>query len=179
FQAEDGIRDDLVTGVQTCALPIWALLGDSRNDENLIVSQLALGVIKYHNKVVDAPPFTGVSPERRFDEGRRIVRWHYQWAVIHDFLSRLVGTEVIEDILHPVSFKVPADSVKTIKTLAVLPRFFHWAKRPFMPVEFSVAAYRFGHSMVRGEYELNDKVQNIPIFAKPPEEDLRGFRELP
>src|SRR5947208_6983306 len=24
FQAEDGIRDDLVTGVQTCALPIWA-----------------------------------------------------------------------------------------------------------------------------------------------------------
>ena len=22
FQAEDGIRDDLVTGVQTCALPI-------------------------------------------------------------------------------------------------------------------------------------------------------------
>src|SRR5207244_3270638 len=24
FQAEDGIRDDLVTGVQTCALPIWS-----------------------------------------------------------------------------------------------------------------------------------------------------------
>src|SRR5258708_14289507 len=24
FQAEDGIRDDLVTGVQTCALPILA-----------------------------------------------------------------------------------------------------------------------------------------------------------
>ena len=23
FQAEDGIRDRLVTGVQTCALPIW------------------------------------------------------------------------------------------------------------------------------------------------------------
>src|SRR5207244_10528144 len=23
--AEDGIRDDLVTGVQTCALPIWAM----------------------------------------------------------------------------------------------------------------------------------------------------------
>src|SRR5437879_11969930 len=39
--------------------------------------------------------------------------------------------------------------------------------------------FRSGHSMVRGEYELNDKVQNIPIFAKPPEEDLRGFRELP
>src|SRR3990170_6855800 len=27
FQAEDGIRDDLVTGVQTCALPISARAG--------------------------------------------------------------------------------------------------------------------------------------------------------
>src|SRR5438552_11816517 len=26
FQAEDGIRDDLVTGVQTCALPIYGTL---------------------------------------------------------------------------------------------------------------------------------------------------------
>src|SRR5205823_10788704 len=30
FQAEDGIRDKLVTGVQTCALPIY-LLGDARD----------------------------------------------------------------------------------------------------------------------------------------------------
>src|SRR5438552_15233475 len=29
FQAEDGIRDDLVTGVQTCALPIWAGAGEN------------------------------------------------------------------------------------------------------------------------------------------------------
>src|SRR5207244_6927614 len=28
-QAEDGIRDDLVTGVQTCALPISCLRGES------------------------------------------------------------------------------------------------------------------------------------------------------
>src|SRR2546427_2183466 len=27
FQAEDGIRDLTVTGVQTCALPIWPLAG--------------------------------------------------------------------------------------------------------------------------------------------------------
>src|SRR5207244_9886577 len=27
FQAEDGIRDDLVTGVQTCALPIYWMAG--------------------------------------------------------------------------------------------------------------------------------------------------------
>src|SRR5438034_5913045 len=28
FQAEDGIRDHCVTGVQTCALPIWQRAGD-------------------------------------------------------------------------------------------------------------------------------------------------------
>src|SRR5712692_8066601 len=77
-----------------------ALLGDARNDENLIISGLTLGVLKYHNRVVDTPPLAGLAPVRRFDEARRIVRWHYQWAVIHDFLARLVGTEVIEDILH-------------------------------------------------------------------------------
>ena len=31
FQAEDGIRDRLVTGVQTCALPIWR-----RGDDSLV-----------------------------------------------------------------------------------------------------------------------------------------------
>src|SRR5205823_12213400 len=29
FQAEDGIRDKLVTGVQTCALPIYGLPSDA------------------------------------------------------------------------------------------------------------------------------------------------------
>src|SRR5205823_8305444 len=29
FQAEDGIRDKLVTGVQTCALPIWMAFRDA------------------------------------------------------------------------------------------------------------------------------------------------------
>src|SRR3989441_7647036 len=35
FQAEDGIRDKLVTGVQTCALPICPHLGDQRLDRRL------------------------------------------------------------------------------------------------------------------------------------------------
>jgi len=88
-----------------------ALLGDARNDENLIVSQLSLGVLRYHNKVVERPSVFELPSERRFDEGRRIVRWHYQWAVVHDFLARLVGNDVIDDVLRPVSFKVPAGIV--------------------------------------------------------------------
>src|SRR5690606_40209695 len=34
FQAEDGIRDFHVTGVQTCALPIWAVRGFSGRPEH-------------------------------------------------------------------------------------------------------------------------------------------------
>src|SRR5699024_11793909 len=38
FQAEDGIRDRNVTGVQTCALPIFAIIGtkESINGERII-----------------------------------------------------------------------------------------------------------------------------------------------
>src|SRR5205823_11416970 len=32
FQAEDGIRDKLVTGVQTCALPIWPFTKDGGSE---------------------------------------------------------------------------------------------------------------------------------------------------
>lgn len=155
-----------------------ALLGDPRNDENLIVSQLTLGFLKYHNRVADT--LQGVTEENRFDNIRRIVRWHYQWAVIHDFLARLVGKEVILDILRTEPFKIPSDrGPKVGTTMRVVLHFFRWKYRPFMPVEFSVAAYRFGHSMVRSEYELNDAFADVPIFAKPPEPDLRGFRERP
>jgi hypothetical protein len=157
-----------------------ALLGDPRNDENLIVAQLTLGILKYHNQVVGTPFIAGLPEDQRFDEARRIVRWHFQWAVVHDFLARLVGNDVIDDILLPDSFKVPAGpTANTVRSHRVVRKFFHWKNHPFMPVEFAVGAYRFGHSMVRGEYELNAKVQNIPIFAKEPAEDLRGFRALP
>src|SRR2546430_2969 len=75
-----------------------ALLGDARNDENLIVSGLALGLLKYHNRVVDTPPLATLPAEKRFDEGRRIVRWHYQWAGRHAFPSRILPEAVAKEI---------------------------------------------------------------------------------
>jgi hypothetical protein len=59
-------------------------------------------------------------------------------------------------------------------------RFFKWKNNPFMPVEFSVAAYRLGHSMVRPGYRLNDDVL-LPIFPVQKEgfpEGLTGFRKM-
>src|SRR2546426_7542194 len=41
FQAEDGIRDYKVTGVQTCALPISSLAGGSRQVIRVVVDDLA------------------------------------------------------------------------------------------------------------------------------------------
>src|SRR6266704_6960787 len=38
FQAEDGIRDRNVTGVQTCALPIWPILAASTSAFSILPS---------------------------------------------------------------------------------------------------------------------------------------------
>ena len=36
--------------------------------------------------------------------------------------------------------------------------FYKWREDPFMPIEFSAAAFRFGHSMVRSIYRLNTRL---------------------
>lgn len=172
-------EDDLP---RNAANPKRALIGDPRNDENAIVSQLHLAFIKFHNKVVDDPLLAGVPSDRRFDEARRIVRWHYQWAVIHDFLRRMLGgDEVINDIIKLEKYKVPFGSgTKDIEgALNVDLKFYNYKNQPFIPVEFSVAAYRFGHSMVRTDYELNEATEDpndVDIFGEDGE-DLRGFQE--
>jgi hypothetical protein len=137
-----------------------ALIGDARNDENLIVSQLTLLFIHFHNRVVDdlARRQPALHGGDLLDEAQRIVRWHYQWIVMHDFLAKLAGDGA--------SFER---------------RCFTWRDEPFMPVEFSAAAFRFGHSMVRASYNLNRAARGIPILL--PEgvrgRHLGGFRALP
>ena len=44
FQAEDGIRDRLVTGVQTCALPIFVIYQDA-NVLDLIIRILIFSIL--------------------------------------------------------------------------------------------------------------------------------------
>ena len=80
---------------------------------------------------------------------QQTVRWHYQWIVVHDYLRRLVGKAVIDDILKPDTYATPSGKGYTLTPRL---RFYHWRESPFMPVEFSVAAYRFGHSMARPSY---------------------------
>ena len=124
-----------------------ALLGDPRNDENLIVSQLHHGFLKFHNQVIDELK-DQIGPNKDlFAEARQTVRHHYQWIVMHDFLKTMVGNDALVD-----------------DRLANGARFFR--RRPFrMPVEFAVAAYRFGHSMVRNRYKLNDALPEQSLMA--------------
>ncbi len=169
-------EDDLP---RNSANPKRALTGDPRNDENAIVSQLHLAFIKFHNKVVDALP---AATPNLFDEGRRIVRWHYQWVVLHDFLRKILGgDDVVNDIVKLDKYKVPfGGGTKDIQgALNVDLKFYHFRNQPFIPVEFSVAAYRFGHSMIRTDYELNPATEDpndVDIFGDEGE-DLRGFQE--
>jgi hypothetical protein len=137
-----------------------ALIGDPRNDENLIVSQLHQLMLRFHNRVVDELAASSDDPAALFAEAQRRVRWHYQWIVREDFLPLIVGAEAAK----------------------VTPRFYRPGRRPFMPVEFSGAAYRFGHSMVREDYKLNDATPNVPLMVSRPGDDgrrLEGFRPLP
>ena len=155
-----------------------AMIGDPRNDENIIVSQLHLAFIKFHNRVLEQVTAAGRHRERQaFEEAQRIVRWHYQWVVVDDFLRRTVGTDVLGEILIPPDPEKPND-VPQIKT-----RFYRPRQQPYLPVEFSVAAFRFGHSQVRENYRINDVVPELPIFAQTEEpgelEDFHGGRHLP
>jgi hypothetical protein len=111
-----------------------AVIGDPRNDENLIVGQLHHAMLRFHNKVVDALIVAGF-PGDIFVEARRIVTHHYQWAVVHDFLERVCGSTVVNAAM--ASVVAPPGSAFR------------------MPVEFAVAGYRFGHSMIRDRYWVN------------------------
>lgn len=170
----NGRDDDLPRNSQGTAL-----LGDPRNDENTFVGQLHLTMLKFHNAVQDR--VTPGSPlvrgdETLFEAAQRVVRWHYQWVVVHDYLRRTIGGDLLDELLDETG---PAPQVHL--------QHFGWRRAPYMPVEFSVAAYRFGHSQVRGRYRLNTVVgapSGLPTFtADPVGTDplghFGGFRPLP
>ena len=137
-----------------------ALIGDSRNDENLILSQLHLLFLKFHNRCLD----TGLA--KTLAQAQRLTRWHFQWVIVNDFLKAVVGAELVSQVLQGSPPKPKIDFYKPVD-----------ANRPMMPIEYAVAAFRFGHSMVRGRYTLN-AAGGVPLFD-PSSPDLRGGRPLP
>src|SRR2546425_4764180 len=64
FQAEDGIRDKLVTGVQTCALPIYAnelsVRTNELNSDHAFWNNAAL--LMYPDRSIDHPATLHINP---------------------------------------------------------------------------------------------------------------------
>jgi Animal haem peroxidase len=133
-----------------------ALIGDPRNDENVILTQLHLLFVRFHNAVVDRLVAEGkIAEDDIFDEAQELVRWHYQWMVVNEFLPLVAGEQAVD------------------RALAGREHFI-WEDEPFIPFEFSVGAFRFGHSMVRSDYVMQRRARRgTPLFP-----DLGGFRAL-
>ena len=129
-----------------------ALVGDPRNDENVIVAGMHCAHILFYNRVLDelSEHDLGQFPAARayredrasnyvaFLLARQVTLWHYQWLLVNEHLPQIAGQEMVNDVLqhgNRVYNPPPGDA--------------------FMPIEFGAAAYRFGHSMVRPSYRAN------------------------
>lgn len=132
-----------------------ALVGDARNDTHLFISQLHLAFLHFHNHVVEHVRAAGARAEAVYERARELVRWHYQWIIVHEFLPLHVGKELVGDLV--------TDGGTVCR----------FEGRPFIPVEFSDAAYRFGHAQIRGAYDVNPRLRDVPLFP-----DLVGVRPL-
>ena len=117
-----------------------AIIGDPRNDENLFISQLQSLFIRFHNWVIDC----GFD----FEKAQEFVRWTYQKIVVEEFLPEIIDADILQPFL---------DGFRS----GTLPGPIDWASNTVMPVEFSVAAFRFGHSHVRQNYRVNDQERGL------------------
>lgn len=149
------------------------VLGDIRNGEHIIISQLFIAFYKFHNKLVDKHRVTlkKVEPKikeeniknRAFEKAKKELTWHYQWLVVNDYLPRFVKKSVINKILKNKG------------------SIYNYKDTRFLPLEFSAAIFRFGHSMVKGAYRFssneNHKDESLREFLTNPPEfiDWRNF----
>jgi len=173
-------------GVQTNAydhprLQGRAVLGDKRNDENVLVSQMHRAFVAFHNKVV------ADHPKASFEEVRQIVTQHYQWMILTDFLPKLVGTATMSALLP--DFGTGGKVTRTAPQLTIAAQLGQGR----LPLEFTDAAYRLGHSLIRPVYRLNTEMRGTEqerrinptlsgrrqIFAASGNAGLNGFRAYP
>lgn len=139
-----------------------ALIGDPRNDENLLISQLHLAFLKFHNRIVDRLRDHHGDPDMDvFEDARQAVRWHYQWIVLNEFLPAICDEDIVDRVL---------DKGR---------KYFKYNhKEIYTPLEFAGAAYRFGHSTLRERYTVNDEAGTLRLFG-PPESSLNsGFEPV-
>ncbi len=132
---------DLPRGAgRTVAQKRKAIIPDPRNDENLAVAQTHLAFMRFHNRVLDTLP-SSVPQNQRFARAREIVTKHYQWMLRTDYLPRICAPGIVNNVF---------SSGRKVFEVGAAP-----TDVPTMPIEFSVAAFRLGHSMIREAYNWN------------------------
>lgn len=120
-----------------------AIIPDTRNDENIIVSRMQVLFIRFHNKMVDhlrSKKFKG----NVFNEARRLVIWYYHWLIIYEYLYKIMDWEIFEKIMDEGCQ--------------------YYTHPNGMPLEFSGAAFRAGHSQTREVNRIN-KTTEKSLFA--------------
>jgi len=142
-----------------------ALIGDPRNDQNAILSQLHGAFLQFHNRLADE------HDDWDFERVQRSVRHHYQHIILEDLLPRLVGTELLGRLLarNESGYEVLAKSL-LIGALESAQK--QSGDTPVLPLEFAVAAFRLGHSMVRPSYKLT---RMLPSFQTVDSESLNSL----
>lgn len=146
----DGLPEDVrnIFGRNNSPNLTAAVIGDPRNDENLFVAQLHVAFLRFHNRMVDALRDAGNTgnAEEIFAKAREQVVLHYQWLVMNVYLPAICDPVALQQV------KASGASLYG----AFLAGCGHTEGDAFpMPIEFAVAAFRFGHSMVRGNYDWN------------------------
>lgn len=160
-----------------------AVVAESRNDENVVISQMQVALLSFHNRITDhlaaQPAYRGATAQRLFDDARRLVTWHYQWIILHEFLPQTIGQDRLDAILRGgLLYYRPHETANRF-------RLENGREMPRIPIEFSASAYRFGHSQVRPSYRANfGPSGGSPFFAfifddaenpaSPDPNDLRG-----
>src|SRR5439155_1509319 len=126
-------------------------------DSQVEAGQPFFGQYVAHDITADPSPLRahGVPDSDLFEDARLALVWHYQWVILHDFLPTLVGNELTATVLQEG------------------PRFYRLEGEPYIPVEFADAAYRYGHSQIKADYQLQHGGPRRPVFP-----DLAGFRPL-
>jgi len=151
-----------------------AIIGDPRNDENSIVCQIQMAFIRFHNAVVDRLAASSrLSGDALFKRAKAEVQWTYQAILIEDYLPRIVSAE---DIAEFDKLRKPDPNGRSTDRSAF--KLFKFTNPVRIPLEFSGAAYRFGHSMIRNGYRLNANTKKH-IFSPSGPDSLVGFGPLP
>ena len=152
-----------------------ALIGDLRDDENIIISQLHAAFVAFHNRTVDilverdfgrerwslcksgsrcdtqelAEALPDKAKVKIYQTAHDHVIHYYHRIIAEDFLPRLIGPDFTAAFLkRGREFYFPdgfRDENGQFRSL-------------YIPVEFAAAAYRFGHSQVRDAYVLREGV---------------------